>query len=91
LVTAALDGLDDPRVPLSTIVRKAIRIARLRRDYKNLLWLKLDRVYELSCKGTHADVSEFESTQCVMEAYLVAGHVLEVDKTRVNNPKCKAS
>lgn len=44
LIIEALDELDSSLVPLSAVIRKAIRIARLRRDYKNLLWLQLEMV-----------------------------------------------
>lgn len=39
LVDQALSEVDDPTVPLSAVIRKAIRIARLRSDFEALLWL----------------------------------------------------
>lgn len=45
LVNKALDELDSPEVALSTVVRKAIRIARLRNDYDNLWWLGLEMIF----------------------------------------------
>jgi len=42
LVTQALEELESKQVPLSAVVRKAIRVARLRNDYDNLLWLGLE-------------------------------------------------
>src|SRR5207248_11322913 len=43
LVREALDELDAAR-PLSAVIRKAIRIARLRNDYEALWWLQLELV-----------------------------------------------
>jgi len=42
LTQAALDELDTPGIPLSRTIRKAIRVARLRRDYVNLYWLEAE-------------------------------------------------
>lgn len=44
LVQKALDEYDKPNYKLSNIIRKAIRIARLRNDWKNLLWLELEMI-----------------------------------------------
>ena len=40
------------------------------------LGTRIDRVYELSCKGVHAEVSEFESNQCIIQTYLLVGDIL---------------
>lgn len=42
IVTIALDEIDKIECPLSSILRKAIRIARLRSDYYNLWWLEFE-------------------------------------------------
>jgi hypothetical protein len=39
---------------------------------------RIDRVYELSCKGVHTDVSDFEVNQCVIQTYLVIGDILRL-------------
>jgi hypothetical protein len=44
LVKEALDELDRPETRLSTVIRKAIRIARLRNDYENLFWLRMETI-----------------------------------------------
>ena len=41
LIQAALDDADDPSVPASSLLRKAIRIARLRDDWEAVWWLRL--------------------------------------------------
>lgn len=42
LVQRALDELDSPGARLSSVIRKAIRVARLRRDYDSLYWLAME-------------------------------------------------
>ena len=42
LVTQAIDELDSGSTPLSSVISKSIRIARLRNDYENLWWLELE-------------------------------------------------
>jgi hypothetical protein len=44
LVAQALDDLASNRLPLSAIIQKTIRIARLREDYVNLWWLEWEMV-----------------------------------------------
>ena len=44
LVIALIEDFDTPKMTLSGILRKAIRIAQLRGDYDNLLWLELEMV-----------------------------------------------
>jgi hypothetical protein len=39
---------------------------------------RIDRVYELSCKGVHVEVSEFELNQCVIQTYLLVGDILRL-------------
>jgi hypothetical protein len=39
---------------------------------------RIDRLYELSSKGVHADVSEFEVNLCVMGTYNIAGALLRL-------------
>ena len=42
---------------------------------------RIDRVYELSCKGVHAEVSRFELNQCVIQTYLVVGDILRLTES----------
>lgn len=44
LVHEALSEFDKPEYRLSTVVRKAIRVARLRNDYENLWWLEEEMI-----------------------------------------------
>jgi len=39
---------------------------------------RLDRLYNLTCKGPHADVNEFEVNQCFIQTYLLAGDILRI-------------
>lgn len=42
LIQEAFDDLEDHEIPLSSVIRKAMRIATIRNDSKNLAWLKLN-------------------------------------------------
>jgi len=42
---------------------------------------RIDPVYELSCKGVHAEVSRFELNQCVIQTYLVIGDILRLTES----------
>ena len=44
LVTEGLSELEAGSVPLSSIIRKSIRVARLRNDYESLLWLQMEMI-----------------------------------------------
>ena len=39
---------------------------------------RIDRLYEFTNKGVHADVSEFEVDQCVIQTYLLVGDLLRI-------------
>lgn len=39
---------------------------------------RIDRLYELTCKGTHANVSEYETNQCIIQTYLTLGDILHL-------------
>jgi len=39
---------------------------------------RIDRIYDLTCKGTHSEVSEFEVYQCVIQTYLLVGDILRI-------------
>jgi hypothetical protein len=39
---------------------------------------RLDRLYDLACKGVHAEVSEVEVSQCVIQTYLLAGDLVRI-------------
>jgi hypothetical protein len=45
LTQSALDELDSPSPQLSSVIQKAIRIARLRNDFSNSLWLEFEMVH----------------------------------------------
>jgi hypothetical protein len=42
------------------------------------LGTRIDHVYELSCKGVHAEVSESESNQCIIQTYPLVGDILRL-------------
>lgn len=49
----------------------------------NDLGYRIDSIYKLTNKGTHADISEFEVNQCVIQTYLLIGDILSLeDKIR---------
>lgn len=39
---------------------------------------RIDALYDLTCKGTHADVSAYEANQCIIETYAVIGAILRL-------------
>ena len=39
---------------------------------------RIDRVYQLSCKGVHADPDQYEVDQCVIQTYLLVGDILRI-------------
>ena len=41
---------------------------------------RIDRLYDLTNKGVHAEVSEFEVNQCVIQTYLLAGDLLRISE-----------
>jgi hypothetical protein len=45
------------------------------------LGTRIDHVYELSCKGVHAEVPEFELNQCVIQTYLLVGDILRLTES----------
>jgi len=42
LLASALEDVDNPTIPVSTLARKALRVARLRNDWEAQLWLGLE-------------------------------------------------
>lgn len=42
------------------------------------LGARIDRLYEISSKGVHAEVSEFEANQCVIQTYMLTGDLLRL-------------
>jgi hypothetical protein len=44
----------------------------------NAFGTRIDRLYDLACKGVHADVSEFECNQCVIQTYFLIGDILRL-------------
>ena len=44
----------------------------------NDLGSRIDRLYGLTNKGVHAEISEFEVNQCVIQTYLLAGDLLRL-------------
>lgn len=51
----------------------------------NDLGARLDKVYDLSCKGVHSDVTEFEMNQCVIQTYLLIGDILRLHDNNTDN------
>ncbi len=45
---------------------------------------RLDKIYNLASKGTHADVSDFEANQCVIQTYLLIGDILKISGVASN-------
>lgn len=45
-------------------------------DYGN----RIDRLYEMSCKGVHAEVTKFEVNQCLIQTYIIAGDLLRLSE-----------
>lgn len=39
---------------------------------------RIDSLYSLSCKGVHAEISELELNQCVIQIYLLIGDLLRL-------------
>lgn len=39
---------------------------------------RIDRLYDLTSKGVHADVSDFEVNQCLIQAYILIGDILRI-------------
>ena len=39
---------------------------------------RVDRLYELSCKGVHAEVNRFELNQCLIQTYMIVGDLLRL-------------
>ena len=71
LLDGSFTSLDDSSVPTSTIVRKAIRIARLRKDFHNLVWLDWEMADGTEPQARRAILleagSHFELKQLKME------------------------
>jgi hypothetical protein len=67
-VTTTLSEIESNQVPLSSIIRKCIRVARLRNDYENLWWLELEMIPFTHQKEWHRvrrEVSpHFSQAQC---------------------------
>ena len=47
-----------------------------------LLGKKIEKLYDLTCKGAHAEISEFEINQCVIQTYLLAGDLLRISENK---------
>jgi len=43
---------------------------------------RIDRLYQITCKGVHAEVSKFEVNQCVIQTYIMAGDLLRLSENR---------
>jgi hypothetical protein len=68
LIQDAFDDLENPEVSLSSVIRKAIRIANLRNDSKNLEWLKLNMITLSSARKE--DILAFNYSKRVLEDYV---------------------
>jgi len=58
LVTEALNDLERGAVPLSAVIQKAIRIARLRNDHDGVWWLSLELIRPEDKQAKHDLVAE---------------------------------
>lgn len=47
-----------------------------------LLGNKIEKLYDLTCKGAHAKISEFEINQCAIQTYLIAGDILRISENQ---------
>lgn len=43
---------------------------------------KIEKLYGLTCKGIHAEISEFEINQCIIQTYLLAGDILRISENQ---------
>jgi hypothetical protein len=39
---------------------------------------RIDKLYNLACKGVHAEVSDFEANQCLIQTYILAGDLIRL-------------
>ena len=96
LVQTTLDEFDSLNYKLSSVLRKAIRIARLRNDYENLWWLQEEMLADDDKEARnriqkellpHYSREQFEGTKrSILQAWLSGRSVREVndDGTLVN-------
>jgi len=47
-----------------------------------LLGKKIKKLNDLTCKGAHAEIPEFEINQCVIQTYLMAGDILRISENK---------
>ena len=40
---------------------------------------RIDRLYKLTNKGVHAEVSVFEVNQCLIQTYILVGDILRIE------------
>jgi hypothetical protein len=45
---------------------------------------RIDKLYDLTNKGIHANISDFEVNQCVIQTYLLIGDILRISKDQPN-------
>ena len=77
LVTKSLDEFSTTNCQLSSVIRKAIRIARLRDDYDNLLWLEYEMV-SLEDKDAESRIIQEISPNCPMDNFAaIRKHIIE--------------
>jgi len=53
---------------------------KLLKSIVNDLGNRIDKIYELTSKGVHAEVSQFEVNQCVIQTYLITGDLLRLSE-----------
>jgi hypothetical protein len=41
---------------------------------------RLDTLHDMTCKGVHADISQFDANQCVIQTYLLIGDILRLSE-----------
>lgn len=45
---------------------------------------RVEKIYGLSCKGIHNDVSEFEVNQCLIQTYVLISDLIKIQKEKIN-------
>lgn len=82
LVERAINDFDDPAVPTSATLRRALRIANLRSDAANLIWLELESM-DLSTGRGEASATKSRVAE-------LAGHFERDEWARVGNEAISA-
>jgi hypothetical protein len=46
---------------------------------------RIERLYDLTCKGVHGEINEFEVNQCVIQSYILIGDLLIISEKVVGS------